>query len=201
MLNELNATNNIYVEFSNEVWNSVFPQGRANEEAANDSVINDGDPFHFNYDNCSKSSCWAQRRTAYQIKRISDLFKIVFGEENVGQWKRVRPILCGQTDYPPVIMNGLDYLNTIYGPPSKFLHDIGVAPYFDLGEYKTWSNVTIDQVLDGLNSSVQQLLPEQGWNYKAFLGATAIYAAWYNLTVYGYEGGPDMQKEKKQKKR
>ena len=55
MLNELNSTNNIYVEFSNEVWNYVFPQGRANEEAANDSVINYGDPFHFNYDNCSKS--------------------------------------------------------------------------------------------------------------------------------------------------
>jgi hypothetical protein len=191
MLQNLNPTNNIYLEYSNELWNYQFLQSTANRIAANDSVLNLGDPFHFNYDNCSKPNYWAWRRTAYQIKRISDLFKTVFGEENVGQWKRVRPILAGQSSNPTVIINSLDYLNAIFGPPSKFLHGIAVAPYFDLGEYKTWSNLTTDQVLDELNSSIQQFLPEQGWDYKAVLGVHAIYAAWYKLTVYGYEGGPD----------
>jgi hypothetical protein len=65
-----------------------------------------------------------------------------------------------------------------------------IAPYFNLGNYKTWSNLTTDQVLDGLNSSLQTFLPEQGWNVQAPVGIHATYAAWYKLVVHGYEGGP-----------
>ncbi len=82
----------------------IFPQAEVNFLAANDSVYNHGDPYHFNYDNASDPHVWSWRRTAYQIKRISDLFKTVFGEENVGPWKRVRPILAGQNSYPTFLM-------------------------------------------------------------------------------------------------
>jgi hypothetical protein len=192
MLKQLKESANIYVEFSNEVWNTAFQQGKDNIRMANDSVLNHGDPLHLNYDNCSNPYYWAFRRTAYQIKRISDLFKTIFGEENVGLWKRVRPILAGQAVNIIVLMNGLDYLNAIHGPPAKFLHGIAVAPYFGLGDYQKWTNLTTDQVLDGLNSSMQEFLPENGWSRRAPLGVHATYAAWYGLTVYGYEGGPDM---------
>jgi hypothetical protein len=191
MLTELNPTNNIYVEYSNEVWNWQFPQATANLRAANDSVLNHGDPYHFNYDNCSNPGYWAWRRTAYEIKHISDLFKIVFGEENVGPWKRVRPILAGQASFPFVMTNGLDYLNAVYGPPSSFIHGIGVAPYFNLGEYETWTNLTTDQVLDAFNVSIQAMSPEQGWSQKEPLGAHGVYAAWFKLAVHAYEGGSD----------
>ena len=192
MQNELKLSINIYVEFSNEVWNTGFQQGKDNIRFANDSVLNHGDPYRLNYDNCSNPYYWAFRRTAYQIKHISDLFKTVFGNENVGLWKRVRPILAGQAVNIIVLMNGPDYLNTIYGPPSSFLHGIAVAPYFTLGDYQTWSNLTVDQVFDGLNSTIQDFLPENGWSRQAPIGVHATYAAWYGLTVYGYEGGPDM---------
>ena len=191
LFNQLNPQNNIYLEFSNEVWNYGLPQGYANARAANDSVFIDGDPHKFNYDNCSNPSYWTVRRTAYQIKYIADLFKTIFGDENVGQWKRVRPILAGQGSYPTVLMVGLDYLNTVFGPPSTILHGIAIAPYFSLGEYGTWTNLTTDQVLDAWNASVQQMLPEYGWHYKATVGIHAIYAAWYKLLIYGYEGGSD----------
>jgi hypothetical protein len=88
-------------------------------------------------------------------------------------------------------MTGLDYLNTIYGSPSRFLHGIAVAPYFTLGKYRTWLNLTTDQVLDALNASIQRFLPEQGWNEEALLGVHGIYATWYQLAVHAYEGGPD----------
>jgi hypothetical protein len=191
MFSDLNPTNNIYVEYSNEVWNWGFPQSRANLHAANDSVLNHGDPNHLNYDNCSNPGYWSWRRTAYQIKHISDLFKTVFGEENVGPWKRVRPILAGQVVGPIVILNGLEYLDTIFGPPSKFIHGIAGAPYFNLGDYSTWTNLTTDQVLDAFNMSIQEMSPEQGWSQKQPVGAHAAYAAWYNLSMHGYEGGPD----------
>lgn len=192
MFKQLKPTSNIYVEFSNEVWNTGFQQGKDNIRMANDSVYNHDDPLNLNYDNCSNPYYWAFRRTAYQIKRISDLFKTVFGEGNVGLWKRVRPILAGQAVNIIVLMNGLDYLNAVHGPPSSFIHGIAVAPYFGLGEYQRWSNLTTDMVLDGLNSSIQEFLPENGWARRAPLGVHATYAAWYGLTVYGYEGGPDL---------
>ncbi|UJR12213.1 hypothetical protein I4U23_016390 [Adineta vaga] len=191
MSNELNNKTIIYVEYSNELWNRGFSQAKDNLYAANDSVRNHGDPLHLNYDNIKDIHTWAFRRTAYQIKRISDLFKMIFGNENVGSWKRIRPILAGQTDKPHVIMTGLDYLNDQYGAPSTFLHGIAIAPYMTLGKYRTWSNLTTDQVLDVLNSSIQRFLPEQGWSQQAPLGVHGIYAAWYKLAVYAYEGGPD----------
>ena len=191
MLENLTKNNTIYVEYSNEVWNYLFPQANASEQAANDSVFNHGDPYHFNYDNCSNSVIWGWRRTVYQTKHIADLFKTVFGDENVGQWKRVRPILAGEASYSNVLRNCLDYFNAVFGPPSNTFHAVAIAPYFDLGEYRMWSNLTVDQVLDGLDSTRQQFLPEQGWNALFQVGIHAVHAAWYNLPVYGYEGGPD----------
>jgi hypothetical protein len=191
LFKNLNPRSNIYLEFSNEVWNGGFPQYHGNVAAANDSVINQGDPHHFNYDDISNVGYWAVRRTAYQIKYIADLFKTVFGAENVGPWKRVRPILAGQTSYPPVLMNGLDYLNAIFGPPSSFIHGIAIAPYFSIMPYDNWTNLTTDQVIDAWNSSVMAMLPENGWGYKEAIGMLAIYAAWYKLPVYGYESGAD----------
>jgi len=190
MFNELNPRSNIYFEYSNEVWNSLFPQFQANYDAANDSVLNQGDPFHFNYDHVNDPIIWAHRRIAYQAKRIGDLFKIVFGEENVGKWKRVRPLLCGYGPNPHYINDGLDYLNNNYGPPKTILHGVAVAPYFSLGPYRLWSNLTTDQVLDGMNISVQAQSPENGWSQIQTIGVHGTYAAWYELAVHGYEGGP-----------
>lgn len=191
MLKQLKPGINIYIEYSNEVWNDHFPQANINLLAANDSVCNHGDPFHFNYDKINNPTYWAYRRIASQIKRISDLFKVIFGEEHVGQGKHVRPILSGSCTSPIVIVDSLDYLNAIYGPPFSYLHGIAIAPYFYLGKYKTWSNLTIDQVFEGWNSSLQTYLPEKGWNVEAPVGIHATYAAWYKLVVLGYEGGPD----------
>ena len=160
-------------------------------DAAIDSVQNHGDPYRFTYDNSTDIYTWAYRRIAYQTKHISDLFKTIFGDENVGPWKHIRPVLAGQADTPIFAKDFLDYLSAVYGPPTNFIHAVAIAPYFNLGPYKMWSNLTVDQVLDGMNISLQKYLPEQGWSQQAPVGVHAIYAAWFNLPVHGYEGGPD----------
>ncbi|UJR38725.1 hypothetical protein I4U23_031390 [Adineta vaga] len=66
----------------------------------------------------------------------------IFGYENVGLWKQIRPILAGQTDRPHVIMTDLDYLNDQYGALHQHFFII-------LGKYRSWSNLTTDQVLIG----------------------------------------------------
>ena len=189
MRDELNPRSNIYLEYSNEVRNWEFPQEKANVDAANDSVLHHGDPFHFAYDNSSNVYIWANRRIAYQTMHMSNLFKTVFGEDNVGPWKRVRPILAGEGPTPHSLIDGLDYLNTIYGPPRNFIHGIAFAPYFSLGPYERWNNLTVDQVLEGFNISVQTMLPEQGWSQQQVIGVHGTYAAWYQLAVHAYEGG------------
>ena len=191
MFSDLDPTHNIYIEYSNEVWNYGFSQAHTNVDLANDSVVNHGDPYHLNYDNCSNVYYWAIRRTAYQIKHIADLFKTVFGQDNVGQWKRVRPILAEQAAWPFVFMLAVDYLNVVHGPPSTYLHGVAVAPYFNLGDYSKWTNLTTDQVLDAFEANIQSMAPEQGWSEKESLGVHAVYASWYKLVVHGYEGGPD----------
>ena len=190
LLENLTRNNTLYVEYSNEIWNIHVPQFNASEQAANDSVYNHGDPYHFNYDNCSNIVFWSWRRTAYQTKHIADLFKIIFGEANVGQWKRVRPILALSAGNSTVALDSLDYFNAIFGPPANTFHAIAIAPYFDLGQYRMWSNLTVDQVLEGFNATRQQFLPEQGWGGHLHVAIHAVYAGWYNLPVYGYEGGP-----------
>ena len=191
MFSELNPTNNIYVEYSNEVWNYGFPQAHTNLHLANDSVLHQGDPYHFNYDNCSNVWYWALRRTAYQLTHIAQLFKTVFGEENVGQWKRVRPILAEQVGNAWSLILAVDYLNDIYGPPSTYIHGVAAAPYFNLGSYSTWSNLTTEQVLDAFSLNIQAMSPSQGWSQNEGLAVFATYAAWYKLLVHGYEGGAD----------
>jgi hypothetical protein len=191
MFSDLNPTNNIYVEYSNEVWNYAFPQAHTNVALANDSVLHQGDPYHLNYDNCSNVWYWAIRRTAYQLTHIADLFKTVFGAENVGPWKRVRPILAEQVGWPFVMMLAVDYLNAVHGPPSTYIHGVAGAPYFNLGSFGTWSNLTTEQVLDAFSLNIQEMSPESGWSEKEWLAVFGIYAAWYKLPIYGYEGGPD----------
>ena len=51
-------------------------------------------------------------------------------------WKHVRSILAGEAGNPHVILTRLDYLDTIYGSPSSYLHGIDIAPYFTLEEYR-----------------------------------------------------------------
>ena len=90
----------IYYEYANEVWNWQFEVATYNLHMANASVVVHGDPNRLNYDNSSNTGYWAWRRTAYMCKHIADLFKTVFGDENVGHGKRVRPLLAGQVSSP-----------------------------------------------------------------------------------------------------
>ncbi len=78
----------------------------------------------------------------------------VFGDNNVGSGKRVRPILAGQVSQPFVVRNGLEYLEAVWGPPNSILHGIAGAPYFNIaGGYNNNANLTVDEVFTGFYES------------------------------------------------
>ena len=78
----------------------------------------------------------------------------VFGADNVGNGKRVRPLLAGQIVQPIIVGEGLKYLENVWGAPNSILHGIAGAPYFNIaGGYNTWANLTINEVFLGFNIS------------------------------------------------
>ncbi|CAF1094649.1 unnamed protein product [Adineta steineri] len=52
---------------------------------------------------------------------------IIFCEEYVSRWKCIRSILGGHCIKPIIIIDSFNYLNIIYGSPSKYLHGYGLA--------------------------------------------------------------------------
>ena len=122
---------NLYLEYSNELWNDMFAQTQWHYNWTNASVIN-GDPLHLNYDNQTVGlwNCvsWSYRHTAYQLMRIGQIFGAAFGATEVPNG-RIRPVLAGQEGDGPQ-WDGLLYLEAVHGPPSQFIHATANAPYF-----------------------------------------------------------------------
>lgn len=188
----VDPTLNVYYEYSNEVWNWSFEQATYALQAANASVVVDGDPHNFNYDNCSNPGMWMHRRTAYMAKHIADIFKTVFGADGVGAGKRVRPLLCGQVSYAFPIVQGLEYLEAVWGPPSSMLHGLCGAPYFGLPDRVNKNpNITVDDVFSGFDESIHNESLANGVGAGNQLAVHVALAYHYGLEFRGYEGGPD----------
>ena len=179
--NTLDPSLNIYLEFSNEVWNTAFEQGASNAKAALAEVqagVRSGHHSDLNYDdqpvnlkqtdtNTNEVITWADRRTARRLVQISNIFRGVWtgaGQANpIGT--KVRPILGGQGPNLSRFTNMLTYVSKVYGAPKNFFYGIGIAPYWGLnlyqdqlganGQYTTLNqNITEAQALDGMNRSI-----------------------------------------------
>jgi hypothetical protein len=111
----LNANLNLYVEYSNELWNSSFPQMNTNCQLASDElaagVNTSGDTSHLNWDGAwnghlynstntagGSSTPWnwmmCDRHTTERTVQISNIFRSVFGDTAMSS--RIRPVLESQ---------------------------------------------------------------------------------------------------------
>jgi hypothetical protein len=57
---------------------------------------------------------------------------------------------------------GLEYVENVYGNPSKWFYSIAGAPYFNLGDVNKNPNMTVNDVLNALESSINSLSPTLG---------------------------------------
>jgi hypothetical protein len=188
----VDPTLSIFYEYSNEVWNWQFEQATYSLDAANRSVLVDGDPYHFNYDGINNPGYWQWRRTAYMAKHVADIFKTVFGDDAVGYGKRVRPMLCGQVSNSIVIDQGLRYLEQVWGAPNTILHGICGAPYFGLPpRVNDNPNITLDDVFSGFDESIYNQSLAFGVNAHNQLAVHVGLAYHFGLEMRAYEGGPD----------
>lgn len=170
--NDLDTTLNIYVESSNEVWNTApgFEQSQYNQAQAVNLGIGE------------------QENHARRTIELAQAFEAVFGVGSLND--RIRVVLCS---HQPMLKwwvePMLQYVNTTFGTPSNYLYAIGAQTYFsgghDVGEDTT-------KILMDCHASITAQINDMGVNEAGRMQWIAKANAW-NLPggFVSYEGGPD----------
>lgn len=166
----LDAGLNVYLEVSNEPWNSNFNDqyNRMRAVALADGTLTATDDF-------GKMAQWHARRVA----QAGVIFKAAFG----GGAARVRPLVAGQNNNTYFANKGLVFLATL-GRVSD-IYGIAIAPYATLPDSADVDGLT----LDGLFASVNGMLTG-----KVIPGiqAHATIATNRGLQLVAYEGGQSL---------
>ena len=188
----LNANLKLYVEYSNELWNTAgaFQQSFQNKDAAVAEVNAGGSPL--NYDGLTDSSGWqfAWRRIAKRGIDVSQKFRAVFGDG--AMMSRVRPILMTQLGNAggvlAPIMTFVDgyYNNPAYNNPARpanyYFYGAGGSAYYNPDNSS--DTLTLSNIWDS-----QSFLPA---NFETQLKADIDLIAGFGLKRIAYEGGPSL---------
>lgn len=179
---KLHSGARIYVEYSNEVWNSLFSQYAYNKAAAEAEVA--AGNSNLNNDGSTDSDDWLSRRFIRRTKEIADIFGEVFGKQALND--QVRVIFSWFLLQPAQSNRMLDWFKSTYGAPNQWFYALANAGYFnpdrDLRE--------ITNPLPNLNvffNSMEQGLRD-GAKYRV---DNANIARNYGLQYVLYESGPD----------
>jgi hypothetical protein len=171
----------LYIEWSNEVWNDIFDQTHRNYGTTNAEVATGRS--NLNYDGETNPVYLAWRRTARRAKEVSDIFRSVFGD--AAMMTRVRPVLAGHLARPVVIIQGLEFIANVFGPPSRYFYAIAPALYFDIdNDNDKRTDLTVDQIFAELPAKVAAL--------KENVLLYTVWAQYYKLKNMAYEGGPGL---------
>lgn len=170
--NGIDPNLNIYVESSNEVWNTApgFEQSQYNKAQA--AALGIGE----------------QENHARRAVELAQLFGAVFGPGALNG--RVRVVLCS---HQPMLKwwvePMLQYIQTHFGPPSNYLYAIGCQTYFSGGAQ---SGESVAQILNDCHASITGQITDMGINEAGRTQWIARASAW-NLPggFVSYEGGPD----------
>jgi hypothetical protein len=181
----LNPNLNVYIEHSNEVWNFSFIQAGYNRDRAVAEVT--GNPnSQLSYDGNTNQYTLAQRRHGLRTKQISDIFKSVMGASELNN--RFRVMLGTQLFGFYSSMQGLDFINNVYGNPSDYLYGVAIAPYFSPSAVDTGNTATQQQILDAMQQDIDSTIFGEANNQVELYAARTNY---FGLKLFCYEGGPD----------
>lgn len=174
--NTLRPDVNIYLEYSNEVWNGGFSQFQYNYDAvlqaSEDSDIRASTPF----DDRRRA-----RRVAKQVIKTGKIFENVLGIA-VSSRTRIRPVFAWQIGgWLPWYEDVLNWINTSYGAPKDYIFGIASAPYF--GESSADPNATPQEIVAAMSANSDENVSR--------IQIVAQYAAQWGLKHLQYEGGPD----------
>ncbi len=188
----LNPNIHVYVEYSNELWNTMFKQTSDNFNHAQQEVSSGADKT-LNYDNINNPYYWGYRRIAHQTLKISQLFAAVYGPAAINT--TIRPVYMNQYVQPYLAENGLHYLQVNFGNPNQYLYAVGSAPYYSLPLAYTDIDSMFVSLLAGANQVVSGFSGYPAYNgvYPLYTGVTyQSLANYFGIKNVSYEGGPDV---------
>lgn len=160
---QLKPSLKVYIEYSNECWNSIFGQARYCRDKGKELGLSDND---------------YQAQLRFYSKRSVQLFKI--WEDVFGGKDRLVRVLAAQSANPWTSEQVMDFEDAY-----KYADVLGIAPYFgyELGSPKTQNEVAkmiVDAVLDACQGLVKkgnetisrqaQLAKERGLRLVAYEG-------------------------------
>jgi hypothetical protein len=206
MRDRINPDLNLYLEYSNEVWNFGFGQYVWNKAAARDEVCdNYAAPFttqppctqisttsNLNIPDVSantgggrpnREEIWARRRHARRTKEIGDKFREIFCEDlGAGAAARIRPVLSWWAIQPQEYDEMLQWLRAQYGDPSQYLYGIATTAYFGVGT-AIFQNpaATVEEILAAMETS----LNNSDGNRQRFIDVARAF----NIKAMTYESG------------
>jgi len=190
----LNPNIHVYVEYSNELWNTMFKQTSDNFNQAQLDVSSGADKT-LNYDNINNPYYWGYRRIAHQTLRISQLFAAVYGPAAINT--TIRPVYMNQYVQPYLAENGLHYLQQNFGSPNQYLYGVGGAPYYGLPLAYTDLDGMFVSLLAGANQAIGGFsgIPPYNGAYPLYTGITyQSLANYFGLKNISYESGPDVSR-------
>jgi hypothetical protein len=201
----LDGSSKIYVEYSNEVWNSIFTQFNDNCKAASDELVSMGTNSPLNFDKSWNGVAWivndpafnpsfdyekCWRRIAKRGAEISTIFRSVFGD--AAMMTRIRPVLMtqqgdAQGTFSAAMKMMFAYYNNGEGnfvsnphPPSYYFYGAGGSGYYGPPITVT----TLDTLFAGMTPT--------GWAPQ--LKIDAAFATAMGLKRVCYEGGPSLDR-------
>ncbi|MFO0856699.1 MAG: hypothetical protein U0640_04990 [Phycisphaerales bacterium] len=178
----LDPSLNVYVEYSNEVWNYMFTQASWNLDRAIEEAEQPGSVLR--YDGSQDIDTWRHRRYAKKTVEIGRIFAEEFGPGSLNT--RVRPVLGAQFVAPWQHDKMLTFINDVYGPPGEHVWAMAVGPYFNARPEDDTAGQNIDTLLDAFQRNLNSL--RDGYEYEHL----ATMTAWYGLKPFvAYEGAPD----------
>lgn len=165
----LNPDLNIYVESSNEVWNTAdaFQQHKWNQAQAKDLGIGE----HENH--------------ARRSVELAQGFETVFGEGSLND--KIRVILCSH--YPMLpwwVKPFLTYLENNYGDVSAYIYAISCQSYFGGGAD---DGESIDKILEDCRADINDQINDNGTGRKKWIQTAKDFGLKGGFCFY--EGGPD----------
>ncbi len=195
---DLRQESKIYLELSNEIWNTIFKSHNQNKNAAEidakspNSILRSEkeipDLLHEEWNRVPK-----------RLVEIIRIFEGVFGKDPT--FSKVRPILASQLANPFMLAKQLEFTQKKLGPPKSFYYAIAGAPYFGVpGSAKSLPFVSLLDLEQMLKNSVQSLTQKsfrliKNWDGKPYTANFPTLASHYELKYVAYEGGPNTSGE------
>jgi hypothetical protein len=163
----------VYLERSNEVWNSAYKEYHHTFEEAKK---------HPDRYAARQGFLLIAQRHADESARIAGIFRKEFGS----QAGRLRPVLAGQSVNPVFLATGLDYLASRGIKPSEVFYAIAIATYLKMSPEDDLPGISMDQLFAAIEADYRRRI-EPGVHKHAAL------AKQYGLRLVAYEGGQGLE--------